>query len=269
MRERTCSVSDCEGTGQLRRDMCEMHYRRWRKKVTDLPPIEQPLPPSCSVVGCERTAKAGGWCPMHYKRWKRNGTTDDPTPAPARCPVNGCQEPPIPDSAKCDLHARRELLRRDSEARYWAHVDKNGPIPERRPDLGQCWIWTGPRTQDYGRTFLDGRLQGVHRWAYERFVDVIPQGFEIDHLCRTPPCVNPSHLEAVTKAENGRRGESPYAKNARKTHCVHGHPFDEANTEINRAGHRRCRTCARRRGLAWWKNRGRRADNNGDIAPSR
>ncbi|MEV8638105.1 HNH endonuclease signature motif containing protein [Streptosporangium sp. NPDC051023] len=81
------------------------------------------------------------------------------------------------------------------------------------------------------------------RWAYEHFVEPIPDGWEPDHLCRVRACVNPGHLQPVTHKENVLRGESPWAVNARKTHCVHGHPFDEVNTAFTVAGYRRCRAC--------------------------
>jgi HNH endonuclease len=70
-----------------------------------------------------------------------------------------------------------------------------------------CWIWDGAKIpQGYGTTSVDGRTVGVHRVAYERAHGPIPAGLEIDHLCRTRPCVRPEHLEPVTTAENQRRG---------------------------------------------------------------
>jgi hypothetical protein len=78
----------------------------------------------------------------------------------------------------------------------------------------------------------------AHRWAYEAFVGPIPEGLEIDHLCRNRACVNPAHLDPVTHQENMSRGKA-----ARMTHCHKGHPFDEANTRMEAYGSRRCKEC--------------------------
>lgn len=111
---------------------------------------------------------------------------------------------------------------------------------------GACLLWTGmvSKTTGYGRLASMPREILAHRFAYERAHGPIPDGLTIDHLCRVRPCVNPEHMEAVTSGVNVLRGESPWAKNARKTHCVRGHAFDEANT-LHLRGQRRCRACAR------------------------
>lgn len=69
-----------------------------------------------------------------------------------------------------------------------------------------CWLWMATRGPlGYGQ-FHDGtRLVYAHRWAYEALVGPIPEGLVIDHLCTTPPCVNPVHLEPVTQAVNVQR----------------------------------------------------------------
>jgi hypothetical protein len=103
-----------------------------------------------------------------------------------------------------------------------------------------CWVWQLRVDRDgYGRT--DGRL--AHRVSYETHRGPIPEGLTIDHLCRIRACVNPGHLEAVTMAENVRRGESFAALNARKTHCPQGHPLSGPNLMVERNGARRCRAC--------------------------
>lgn len=130
------------------------------------------------------------------------------------------------------------------EQRFWLMVDKNGPIPERRPELGPCWIWNGHRSAaGYGRVAVTHR-QGryAHAVSYAFVHGAIPEGLEHDHLCSVPSCVNPAHLEAVPHRVNLMRSNSLCAVNARKTHCKRGHEFTPENTYRTKAG-RACRTC--------------------------
>jgi hypothetical protein len=115
-------------------------------------------------------------------------------------------------------------------------------IPE--PNSG-CWLWIGDaQANGYGR--YNGTV--AHRVTYELLVGPIPTGLTLDHKCRIRCCVNPAHLEPVTNVENVLRGDSVPAKNRRKTHCEHGHPFDEQNTrwltQKNGNPGRNCRACA-------------------------
>lgn len=125
----------------------------------------------------------------------------------------------------------------------------------RRTDT--CWIWAGSiDAYGYGKLTGNGRDIKAHRLAHELFIGTIPDGLHVDHLCHNADedcvggdscqhrrCVNPAHLEAVTPQVNVLRGKTVAAAAARKTHCPKGHPYDEANTVVQRDGARRCRTC--------------------------
>ena len=116
--------------------------------------------------------------------------------------------------------------------KFWSLADKSKP---------PCWQWTGPSSPlGYG---YFGRYGVAHRVAYEIAVGPIPDGLEIDHLCRNRGCVNPEHLDAVTHRQNILRGETLASINAAKTHCWRGHPFDEGNTRVSAIGYRTCRAC--------------------------
>lgn len=120
--------------------------------------------------------------------------------------------------------------------RFWSKVDKSG----------DCWIWTAAKFGNgYGMFSPDyrGKSWLAHRFAYEMKVGPIPEGLTIDHLCRKHACVNPAHLEPVTKRENTLRGISPVAVNAQRTHCPHGHAYSPENTWVDKTGARHCRIC--------------------------
>ncbi len=110
--------------------------------------------------------------------------------------------------------------------------------------LSGCWEWQGAQNgKGYGVFGNGGQQVYVHRFAYEYFKGEIPQTLEIDHLCRNRRCVNPDHLEVVTRQVNQLRGMSVSGQAARKTHCPQGHLYDLFNTRFYKSGGRICRTC--------------------------
>lgn len=126
---------------------------------------------------------------------------------------------------------------KDVSTWFWVFVDRSG-------GSGSCWPWIGGLSdKGYGRVMIAGVRRGSHCVAYELVEGPIPHGLQIDHLCRNPACVNPSHLEAVTQGVNVLRGVSPSAQNARKTHCPRGHPLAGWNVIVRPLHGRTCRKC--------------------------
>lgn len=170
----------------------------------------------CSVDECSKPARSRGMCSPHYQRWYKRGTT--------------------------------ELTRPSFDQRFWSKVDRDGPVPSHRPDLGACWLWTAAVDHNgYGKFFvrkIDGKTKLVqaYRVAYQLECGPIADGLSIDHLCRTPLCVNPSHLEPVPQRVNAWRGLAPEVHNWRTTHCPQGHPYDTENTYWY-GNNRKCRKC--------------------------
>ena len=121
-------------------------------------------------------------------------------------------------------------------SRFWSKVDRRG--------ADECWPWLASTNREHGQFWLQGKHVYAHRFAYEILVGPILEGHVIDHLCKRKDCVNPSHLESVTRKVNTLRGTAPPAENHVKTYCKHGHEFTEENTYW-RAGvyGRECRIC--------------------------
>ncbi len=134
----------------------------------------------------------------------------------------------------------REVIRMPAKRilseRFWEKVQKTDG----------CWEWQAAKDGcGYGFIWVRTRMYRAHRISYEMLHGPIPAGLQIDHLCCNPGCVNPSHLEVVTQAENMRRGVA-WEHQRRKTHCPKGHPYDATNTYFNpTTGSRTCRTCHR------------------------
>ena len=162
----------------------------------------------CTIDGCDRRMLARGFCMTHYQRQKKAGLI-----------------PPLPTTPE----------------RFWAKVDKDGPVPDYRPELGRCWLWKPEPAKDTGYGIFAAReirSKLAHRYSYHLNVGPIPNGLHIDHLCRVRRCVRPTHLEAVTQQENNRREFEAI------THCPAGHPYEGDYLYIDKNGGRRCRKCA-------------------------
>jgi hypothetical protein len=99
------------------------------------------------------------------------------------------------------------------EVRFWSHVNKDGPVGTRRPELGPCWMWTGASGVElrtgkhaYGQTTYRGKRMPAHVASFLMHGGVLPTGYDVMHDCDTKPCVRPSHIRAGTRSENLRDG---------------------------------------------------------------
>jgi hypothetical protein len=115
--------------------------------------------------------------------------------------------------------------------RFLAKVDK----------ADECWLWTARKNyKGYGMFRLGSRVPYAHRVAYEHYVGPIPEGLQLDHICRVRHCVNPDHLEPVTNAETTctwTHGEAGTAERAGERKPKHGEPSNisaTATTSPNR-----------------------------------
>lgn len=129
-------------------------------------------------------------------------------------------------------------MRKSAVERFYDFV-----TPE--PNSG-CWLWLGACSRGYGYFSSKGKNILAHRFSYEEFVGQIPEGLQLDHLCRVRCCVNPAHLEAVTSKENFHRGISSSVTRSRHkkiTHCPRGHAYEGGNLYVSKVGGRVCRKC--------------------------
>lgn len=106
-----------------------------------------------------------------------------------------------------------------------------------------CWEWVAAiDARGYGRFWMGGKRTRAHRFSYEYYTGKVPDGKELDHLCRNHACVNPAHLEAVSHKVNVLRGEGVAALHARNMLCSEGHLLTPENVIIDGGG-RRCKIC--------------------------
>lgn len=169
--------------------------------------------PKCNVPNCTRAAHNGPLCNPHF-RIRREG---------------------LPDAESVWV------------ARRLANVKR----------VGDCIIWQGvPNNMGYGKVGVKndpgapGNEEAVHRWFYRRLVGPIPDGLVLDHLCRTPLCVNVEHLEIVTQLENDRRGQIARGYGPDRVTCSNGHPWIPENLTLQRVKTRmwpsfKCKVCDR------------------------
>ena len=126
---------------------------------------------------------------------------------------------------------------------FWSKIEFNEAF-----SVKGCWNWKAAKTTaGYGELRVGNKTTYAHRLSYELAKGKIPKGLELDHLCRNPACVNPDHLEAVTRRQNQLRGFSATGINSRKTRCPRGHLLagDNLVPRVWAEGHRECLICSR------------------------
>lgn len=140
----------------------------------------------------------------------------------------------------------------DPITRFWSHVNKSSGVFGKNNDSTECWLWTASiNNKGYGN-FKPSKSESykAHRFSYKIVHGLIEPGYEIHHKCKIKKCVKPEHLTLVTREEHALL-EDPGIFNTSKTHCPHGHEYNEINTghSHGRQGRlqRYCRACNRKR----------------------
>jgi len=210
MAQRTCSIEGCERP-HIARGWCATHYSRRRRGQDLTASVRIRGRVGCEVDGCDRRHAENGLCGTHASRWRdgRDLTAPVRVVAPGRgCSVDGCTRPHAA-LGLCRTHHERQLKGRDLTAPMLSrgvpaylrvlarcHVTDDG-----------CWIATSSLDKEgYGRVSIGGdRGALAHRVVYEALIGPIPEGHDLDHTCRQHACVNPTHTQPVTRAENMRR----------------------------------------------------------------
>lgn len=127
--------------------------------------------------------------------------------------------------------------------RFWSNVQPWGP--------SSCWEWVGFLDRHGYGEFRQRRMSErfcwrAHRVAYEQLVGQIPNGLDLDHLCRVRCCVNPDHLEPVTRSENLRRSPTKGRRIGLDgfPECVNGHSVRPDSSRLDKFGYTVCRKCS-------------------------
>lgn len=192
-----CSAEECERVVGKHgaKGLCARHYDQMRRKSADSP--------KCLISGCSKAVQARGWCGTHYARWRNHG---DPEYAPPTryCSIEGCGDKYYV-RGWCVMHYQRWRAHGDPhKALFVKYQTPEESFAARTEWQGDCLIWTGTTDEDgYGSIWIDGKMVGVHRFAWERINGKIPGELVIDHKYHcNPACCNVGHLRLATSSQN-------------------------------------------------------------------
>lgn len=118
------------------------------------------------------------------------------------------------------------MPRKSVDERFWEKVNTNGPVPQRAPELGPCWIWEATTNQKgYGQFWDSGKLHSAHRWIFQRHKGDLPSRIELDHRCFIHECVRLTHLRPATRYQNqqNRRGANRQSR-SKERNVYHSGP---------------------------------------------
>lgn len=196
---------------------------------------------NCAYEECDREKQTRDWCKKHYVYLRTHGLIE--VRNQKHCSVEGCDFH-MYGKGFCRLHWERfknhgdplrEVELVDNLTNYW--IVESG-----------CWVWLGKvNPNGYGATSREiNGTYAAHRAVFIEHTGPLPSDLILDHLCRTPLCVNPDHLDPVTHQENIARGDSSWR--FRET-CRSGrHDITDPNNVYVRPGgatpgKRICRQC--------------------------
>lgn len=146
----------------------------WGYVAESIPVKPKVAKPVTCTNGCTKPVYKSGICRPCYRKWLKDPNVERPS-------------------------------QRTPEQRFWSKVDKCGPIPEHRPDLGSCWVWTAGVNAGTGYGMFairHGKMMDAHRFSYLLAHGEIPEGLQVHHECHTRRCVRPEHLLALSRVQN-------------------------------------------------------------------
>ncbi|WP_425061836.1 HNH endonuclease signature motif containing protein [Roseovarius confluentis] len=165
---------------------------------------------TCSVSGCNGPHYAKGFCNKHWSRMRRNGCLSLKADPAKTCRVSNCGGKHLAKGLCRKHYLRKYRTGSLNTSVLYGETALNRVLSKVVKTQSGCWEYTGKLTpKGYAHVKSDdGKMRFAHRIVFEAYIGPVPEGKEVDHLCRNRSCCNPDHLEAVTHQENCRRGNA-------------------------------------------------------------